>query len=87
MLAELRIENLLLISSVHIEFAPGLNVLTGETGAGKSLLLDALDFLLGARGDAAMVRSGAAQAEVSARFIISDGDLATALAHDLGIAF
>ncbi|MGD0091522.1 MAG: DNA repair protein RecN [Planctomycetota bacterium] len=87
MLAELRVENLLLIASVHIELGPGLNVFTGETGAGKTLLLDALDFLLGARGDAALVRQGAAQAEVAARFIISDPELAAALAQDLGLVF
>ena len=87
MLAELRIENLLLIARVHIEFSPGLNALTGETGAGKSLLVDALNFLLGARGDHTMVRQGAAQAEVSARFVIHDSELAQSLQHDLGIVF
>lgn len=87
MLAELRIENLLLIAGVHIEFEPGLNALTGETGAGKSLLVDALNFLLGARGDPGMVRAGAAQAEVSARFDIADAELVESLAHDLGIVF
>ncbi|HYG77682.1 MAG TPA: DNA repair protein RecN [Planctomycetota bacterium] len=87
MLTELRIENLLLIASVHIEFTAGLNALTGETGAGKSLLVDAMNFVLGARGDAGMVRQGAAQAEVSARFEIADLELARSLADDLGIEF
>lgn len=87
MLAELRVENLLLIASVHIELTPGLNVFTGETGAGKTLLLDALDFLLGARGDASLVRPGAAQAEVAARFIIADQELAETLSQDLGLVF
>jgi len=87
MLAELRIENLLLITRVHVELASGLNVFTGETGAGKTLLLDALDFLLGARGDAGLVRPGAAQAEVSARFLIADADLAGTFAEELGIVF
>ena len=87
MLTELRIENLLLISSVHIEFVAGLNALTGETGAGKSLLVDAMNFILGARGDPSMVRQGAAQAEVSARFDIADQELAKSLADDLGIEF
>jgi DNA repair protein RecN (Recombination protein N) len=87
LLAELRIDNLLLIESVHIELAAGFNVFTGETGAGKSLLVDALTFLLGARGDAEMVRPGAPQAEVTARFQIADAELADALAADLGIAF
>ena len=87
MLAELRIHNLLLIESAHIELASGLNAFTGETGAGKSLLVDALGFLLGARGDPSMVRAGAAQAEVSARFLIADASLAETLAQDLGIIF
>jgi DNA repair protein RecN (Recombination protein N) len=87
MLSELRIQNLLLISSAHIEFVSGLNAFTGETGAGKSLLVDALGFLLGARGDASMVRPGAEQAEVSARFFISDESLVESLSHDLGVVF
>jgi len=87
MLAELRIENLLLISSAHIELVSGLNAFTGETGAGKSLLVDALNFLLGGRGDPGLVRQGASQAEVSARFLIADRELTDSLAHDLGIIF
>jgi DNA repair protein RecN (Recombination protein N) len=87
MLSELRIQNLLLIASAHIEFVGGLNAFTGETGAGKSLLVDALGFLLGARGDANMVRPGTEQAEVSARFFISDSSLVESLAHDLGVVF
>jgi DNA repair protein RecN (Recombination protein N) len=51
-----------------LELGPGLNVLTGETGAGKSILLDALGFVLGWRGRAELVRAGAAQGEVTAVF-------------------
>ena len=87
MLSELSIENLLLIAAARIEFDAGFNAFTGETGAGKSLLLDAIEFLLGARGDAAMIRSGAAQAEVSARFILHDKELVASFTRDLGIAF
>ena len=87
MLVELRIEQLLLIERAEIEFSPGLNVFTGETGAGKSLLVDALEFLLGARGDAGMVRQGAAQAEVSGRFLLSDPELVEAFTQELGVAF
>lgn len=87
MLAEIRIENLLLIGRAHIELAGGLNAFTGETGAGKSLLVDALNFVLGARGDASMVRPGAQQTEVTARFLIHDAELCASLEHDLGVAF
>jgi DNA repair protein RecN (Recombination protein N) len=86
-LAELHVDNLLLIASAKVEFTGGLNAFTGETGAGKSLLVDALNFLLGARGDAGMVRPGAEQAEVSARFILSDPELIDAFTEELGIVF
>ena len=87
MLSELSIENLLLIAAARIEFEAGFNAFTGETGAGKSLLLDAIEFLLGARGDAGMIRAAAAQAEVSARFILHDKELVASFTRDLGIAF
>ncbi|MEI6231733.1 MAG: DNA repair protein RecN [Planctomycetota bacterium] len=87
MLSELRIENLLLISNARIEFNSGFNAFTGETGAGKSLMLDAIEFLLGARGDASMIRAGAEQAEVSACFILKDKDLVAAFTRDLGLVF
>ncbi|HYF51807.1 MAG TPA: AAA family ATPase, partial [Planctomycetota bacterium] len=87
MLLELRIENLLLIDTADIEFGGGFNTLTGETGAGKSLLLDALDFLLGARGDASSVRAGAEQAEVSARILLHDRELVKHFTDNLGISF
>ncbi len=68
MLRSLTIRNVLLIDELELEFTPGLNVLTGETGAGKSILLDALGFVLGWRGRADIVRAGAAQGEVLAEF-------------------
>jgi DNA repair protein RecN (Recombination protein N) len=71
MLTSLAIRDLVLIDRLELEFAPGLCVLTGETGAGKSILLDALGLALGGRGDRALVRSGAAQASVSAAFSYS----------------
>ncbi|MEO0912852.1 MAG: AAA family ATPase, partial [Pseudomonadota bacterium] len=61
MLTSLSVRDVLLIDELELEFAPGLNVLTGETGAGKSILLDALGFVLGWRGRADIVRSGAEQ--------------------------
>jgi len=71
MLTHLSIRNLLLLKACDIPFAPGLNVLTGETGAGKSILLDALGLVLGERSDAGLVRSGEASASVTAEFEIS----------------
>lgn len=64
MIAELRVRDLATIADVTVRLAPGLNVLTGETGAGKSLLVDALDLLLGARADPAAIRPGAGRAVV-----------------------
>lgn len=73
MLRGLHIRNMLLIDRLDLEFQPGLNVLTGETGAGKSILLDSLGFVLGWRGRADLVRSGAEQGEVTAVFDVPDG--------------
>jgi len=67
-LRELRVENYAVIDNVAIEFAPGLNLLTGETGAGKSILIDALALLLGEKSSSEMVRRGAEKAVVSAVF-------------------
>jgi DNA repair protein RecN (Recombination protein N) len=68
MLRGLEIRDMLIIERLELAFQPGLNVLTGETGAGKSILLDALGFVLGWRGRADLVRPGAAQGEVTAWF-------------------
>ena len=68
MLTRLSIRDIVLIDRLDIEFAEGLAVLTGETGAGKSILLDAFAIALGARGDAALVRQGAEQGQVTAAF-------------------
>lgn len=68
MLRGLDIRDMLIIERLNLEFQPGLNVLTGETGAGKSILLDALGFVLGWRGRAELVRQGAEQGEVVAIF-------------------
>ncbi len=71
MLLSLDIRDMLIIDRLELNFQPGLNVLTGETGAGKSILLDALGFVLGWRGRAELVRSGADSGEVTAVFDIS----------------
>ncbi|RMG43985.1 MAG: DNA repair protein RecN [Acidobacteria bacterium] len=71
MLRELRIENLVLARRVELSFSPGLNLITGETGAGKSLLVGALALALGGRGEASMVRQGEERAVVEALFDLS----------------
>ena len=68
MLTALNISNIVLIEKLNLEFGAGLNILTGETGAGKSILLDALSLALGARSDVGLVRSGCDMASVSAEF-------------------
>ena len=68
MLVELRLENYAVIDNVVVEFTPGLNLLTGETGAGKSILIDALGLLLGDKASAEVIRTGAERAVVSAVF-------------------
>ena len=85
MLRSLDIRDVLIIDRLCLEFAPGLNVLTGETGAGKSILLDALGFVLGWRGRAELVRAGAAQGEVVAAFDLAPGHAARAVLIEAGL--
>ena len=73
MLHELRVENLLLMERAELRLGPGLNALTGETGAGKTLLAHALDLLLGGRARRGAVRSGAAEAYVEGVFELPEG--------------
>ena len=68
MLSRLSVSNLAVVEKAEAEFAPGLNVLTGETGAGKSVLMGALELVLGGRADSSVVRDGAREAEVEAVF-------------------
>src|SRR2546425_9646710 len=72
-LVELRLENYAVIDNVAVEFAPGLNLLTGETGAGKSILIDALALLLGEKASPDVIRAGADRAIVSAVFEVESG--------------
>ena len=72
MLRRLRIENLVLIREAELEFAPGLNVLTGETGAGKTIFAQAIGLLLGSRGDAAAVGPAGDEAYVEAEFDVPE---------------
>ncbi|WP_282065007.1 DNA repair protein RecN [Aliiroseovarius marinus] len=85
MLRSLDIRDMLIIDRLELEFQPGLNVLTGETGAGKSILLDSLGFVLGWRGRADLVRAGAEQGEVVAVFDLPDAHPARAVLDDAGI--
>ncbi|WP_299724997.1 DNA repair protein RecN [uncultured Tateyamaria sp.] len=85
MLRGLDISNMLIIDRLELEFQPGLNVLTGETGAGKSILLDALGFVLGWRGRAELVRQGAAQGEVTAVFDLSATHPARTVLEEAGL--
>ena len=84
MLRHLDIRDMLLIDRLELEFQPGLNVLTGETGAGKSILLDSLGFVLGWRGRADLVRAGAAQGEVVAVFDLAKDHPAHAILSEAG---
>ncbi len=79
MLLELRVENYAVIDSLAVEFAPGLNLLTGETGAGKSILIDALSLLLGDKASTEMIRHGAEKAVVSGVFEADEKQLARVL--------
>ncbi|MGI9370108.1 MAG: DNA repair protein RecN [Ruegeria sp.] len=85
MLRALDIRDLLIIDRLELTFQPGLNVLTGETGAGKSILLDSLGFVLGWRGRAELVRQGAEQGEVIAEFELHDGHPAHAILQEAGL--
>ena len=85
MLRGLNIRDMLIIDHLSIEFSSGLNVLTGETGAGKSILLDSLGFVLGWRGRADLVRSGQDQGEVSALFDLGQTHPARAVLQEAGI--
>src|ERR1700738_58029 len=85
MLARLSIRDIVLIERLDIEFSRGLAVLTGETGAGKSLLLEAFALALGARGDAGLVRHGAEQGQITAAFELEDDHPARNILAENGI--
>jgi DNA repair protein RecN (Recombination protein N) len=85
MLARLSIRDIVLIERLDIEFCRGLAVLTGETGAGKSILLDAFALALGGRGDAGLVRHGVEQGQVTATFDVPKGHPAAAILADNGL--
>jgi DNA repair protein RecN (Recombination protein N) len=85
MLRQLAIHNIVLVERLELEFEPGLGVLTGETGAGKSILLDALGLALGARADSGLVRAGQESASVSAEIELPSDHPVTNLIEQQGI--
>src|SRR5213080_620852 len=86
MLRELRIRNFAVIESVAVEFRPGLNVLTGETGAGKSMLIDAILLVLGARAQTDVIRSDADAATVEGVFDVEPRGPVAATLDEAGLA-
>ncbi len=86
MLTALSIQNIVLIDWLDLEFQNGLSVLTGETGAGKSILLDSLGLVLGGRGDSGLVRAGAKAGTVSAEFLIDDDHPLHAVLEEQGLS-
>src|SRR4051794_19683323 len=85
MLKQLAVHNIVLVERLELEFEPGLGVLTGETGAGKSILLDALGLALGARADTGLVRAGQEQAVVSAELELPDPHPVRDLLREQGV--
>src|SRR5438067_9179468 len=86
MLLALTIRDVVLVDRLSLAVRPGLCVLTGETGAGKSILLDALGLALGRRADASLVRPGAEQAVVAAEFVVEPDHPAAAILHEAGMS-
>ena len=85
MLTELQIRNIAIIDSLHVSFGPGLTILTGETGAGKSIIIDAVNLVLGGRASADLIRSGAEEASVEALFDLTNQPGLAEAVRELGI--
>ena len=84
MLNKIYIKNYILIDELELDFSEGLNIITGETGAGKSIIIDSLNFVLGARGDKSLIKSGTELAKVDAVFYTEDESIVQLL-EDVGI--
>ena len=84
MLKEIRIKNFAIIENLVVNFEKGLNILTGETGAGKSIIIDALNLLVGGRADTDSIRTGGTTALVEGLFQISDGET-LAIMQEIGV--
>src|SRR5207253_5175810 len=78
MLVELAVRDLGVIADLSLVLGPGMTALTGETGAGKTLLVEAIELLLGGRADPVLVRPGCEEARVEGRFVVGDDDLVLA---------
>ena len=85
MLTNFRVKNLAIVEEAHITFGEGLNVITGETGAGKSILIGALELILGGRADKSLIRSNATEAVVEAAFDLSDAKAVDAVLTEAGL--
>ena len=85
MLQTLRVRNLALVEDITVEFKPGLNVITGETGAGKSVIVGALGLLLGERADKGLIRAGADQCLAEAVFQLNDAAAVDAILEEVGL--
>lgn len=85
MLIELNIQNIALIEKLRVEFSPGLNVLTGETGAGKSIVVDSMNLALGGRTDRDLIRTGSERASVQAVFDVRGNDRVLEFVREMGL--
>ena len=85
MLRTLSIRDFVIVDAIELEFSSGFSVFTGETGAGKSILIDALQLALGGRGDASVVREGAAKADITAEFAVSGAAHAWLLKNEFAL--
>jgi DNA repair protein RecN (Recombination protein N) len=85
MLRTLSIRDFVIVDAIELEFASGFSVFTGETGAGKSILIDALALALGGRGDASVVREGAGKTDISAEFSVNEGAAAWLAANEYAV--
>ena len=83
MLKLLKVKNIALITELELELSQGLNVLSGETGAGKSIIIDSLSFLLGERADKSLIRYGETFAEVEGVFEIGENNFAREVLNDM----
>lgn len=85
MLKSLKIKNIALIEDLEVSFEKGLNILSGETGAGKSIIIDSVEFVLGKRADKSLIRYGCEKAEVTAEFYVENNTALFAIMDDFGI--